>query len=164
MSPDVEAHGVAEHGPERGTVDDHAHHVGGRVDAVALASAAGTQLRLRGQVGDARADDVAQDGRRCPRGSPMTKSGCGEMPRYSMTTATGRPAVEGHAPAGARELGVVEVGDGVGREEPVLLQEGEQQLAVARGADLQPARGGSGPIARRWSCGHRASGPGARVA
>ena len=61
------------------------------------------------------------------------------MPRYSMTTATGRPASERHAPAGAWELGVVHVSDGVGGEEAVSLQEGQERGPITRGVDLQSA-------------------------
>ena len=58
-----------------------------------------------------------------PIGSPITKSGCGRDAAVLHDHRHRRTVVEGDAPAGALELAVVSVGDGVGREHAVLVQE-----------------------------------------
>ena len=57
----------------------------------------------------------------------MTNSGWGDSPAYSRATAIELVALERDAPAGPRELAVVEVADGVGREQPVALEEARRR-------------------------------------
>ncbi len=71
-----------------------------------------------------------------------------------MTTATGARVVEGDAPAGACELAVVGVGDGVGREDAVPVQELEEQVAVACAADLQARSAGDAVAGDGWPSVH----------
>ena len=86
----------------------------------------------RRDVGDPRPDQVAQDRPRCRPSRPITNSGCGVGPLYSRTSAMGCVAVPGHAPAGPRELALLEVADRVRGVQPVALEEGAQEGPVRR--------------------------------
>ena len=65
-----------------------------------------------------------------PSSRPITNSGCGRRAGVLEDEGDRLVALPGDAPAGPRELALLEVADRVGGEQPVALEEGAQQRPI----------------------------------
>ena len=117
-------------GTEARLVDPHPDHRRTRVDPVGGLDR-GQHVRRRRDVGDPRPDQVAQDG-----GDAVLAAHREQRLRRRAAVLEHEGdrlvAVVGDPPAGARELALLEVADGVRGVQPVALEVGPQQALVGR--------------------------------
>ena len=116
--------------PEPRPVDPHADHLRSGIDAV-VGLDGGQHRRAGGDVRGARPDDVAEH-RADAVGAAQDEQRLRCRAGVLQPDGDQLVAVVGGAPAGARELALLEVADRIGRVQPVLLEERVEQLAIRR--------------------------------
>ena len=160
---------IGREGAEVESVGPHPDHFRARIDPV-LGLDGRQVLQPRRHVGGAGLDHRAQD--RIDAGilahdEDRLRRVAGVLQHHGH-----RPSARmGHAPAGAQELVIVEVAQGVGREEAIGLEKGSQQRPIRRLSDgdgtalasgdrpgghpRQPRRGpgARGPVGPSWCVG-----------